>query len=98
MPIIGVAILGGACAFLLYALAHFFMEAQKLRRQARRARNFTVFPRRVVTENKVRQITAYRRENARHTGTKDSQQRDDLEAALLPAGVHRLAMVRRIRS
>jgi len=104
MPIIGIAILSAAGAFLVYAFSQFFRETLKLRRQARRARHFTVaFPRKVVTENvvtenKVRPITALRRESAHHTGTKNSQQHDDLQAALLPAGVHRLAMVRRIRS
>ena len=104
MPIIGIVILSAAGAFLVYAFSQFLRETLKLRRQARRARHFTVaFPRKVVTENvvtenKVRPITAHRRENAGHTGAVDPQRPGTPEAALLPAGVHRLAMVRRIRS
>lgn len=100
MPIIGIVILSAACAFLLYAFSRFFLEAMKLRRQSRRVRNYTVaFPRKVVRENNVRLITAHGRGSTHHNGgAKDPQRHDDLEAAALPAGVHRLASVRRIRS
>jgi len=99
MPIIGIVILSAAGCFLLYALSRFFMETMKLRRQSRRVRGYTIaFPRKVVTENKVRLITAHRRGNAHHSGTRDPQRSDGIESAALPAGVHRLAPVRRIRS